>query len=89
MHLIKPQWLTHPGMGTSSCRSYIMLLIQHPRALLTAFRMTGDLKDIEVYSCHVSPDGKRLATAAGGPYTQYCAAHTRCAAMNNVTDRIA
>lgn len=51
--------------------------------------MTGDLKDIEVYSCHVSPDGKRLATAAGGPYTQYCAAHTRCAAMNNVTDRIA
>ncbi|PVH96414.1 Hira-domain-containing protein [Periconia macrospinosa] len=25
----------------------------------------GDLKDFEVYSCHVSPDGSRLATAAG------------------------
>ncbi|KAF1364996.1 Hira-domain-containing protein [Lizonia empirigonia] len=42
MHLIKPQWLTHPG----------------------------DLKDIEVYSCHVSPDGKRLATAAGDGYVR-------------------
>lgn len=26
----------------------------------------GDKKDFEVYSCHVSPDGKRLVTAAGG-----------------------
>ncbi|KAL1634695.1 HIR complex subunit [Neofusicoccum ribis] len=25
----------------------------------------GELKDFEVYSCHVSPDGNRLATAAG------------------------
>ncbi|OJD38605.1 protein hir1 [Diplodia corticola] len=25
----------------------------------------GELKDFEVYSCHVSPDGSRLATAAG------------------------
>ncbi|ORY11885.1 protein HIR1 [Clohesyomyces aquaticus] len=25
----------------------------------------GDLKDFEVYSCHVSPDGSRLVTAAG------------------------
>ncbi|KAH9907163.1 Hira-domain-containing protein [Xylariomycetidae sp. FL2044] len=25
----------------------------------------GDQKDLEVYSCHVSPDGKRLATAGG------------------------
>ncbi|KAJ2980231.1 hypothetical protein NUW58_g7002 [Xylaria curta] len=26
----------------------------------------GEQKDFEVYSCHVSPDGKRLATAGGG-----------------------
>jgi len=26
----------------------------------------GDKKDFEVYSCHVSPDGSRLVTAAGG-----------------------
>lgn len=26
----------------------------------------GEQKDFEVYSCHVSPDGSRLATAAGG-----------------------
>ncbi|KAK1759605.1 protein HIR1 [Echria macrotheca] len=26
---------------------------------------TGEHKDFEVYSCHVSPDGKRLATAGG------------------------
>lgn len=25
----------------------------------------GEQKDFEVYSCHVSPDGSRLATAAG------------------------
>ncbi|KAH8731008.1 protein HIR1 [Phaeosphaeriaceae sp. PMI808] len=42
MHLIKPQWLTHPG----------------------------DLKDFEVYSCHVSPDGSRLVTAAGDGYVR-------------------
>ena len=27
---------------------------------------TGEKKDHEVYSCHVSPDGARLVTAAGG-----------------------
>ena len=26
----------------------------------------GEKKDFEVYSCHVSPDGARLVTAAGG-----------------------
>ena len=26
---------------------------------------SGEQKDFEVYSCHVSPDGSRLATAAG------------------------
>jgi len=30
---------------------------------------TGELRDHEVYSCHVSPDGQRLVTAAGGLYT--------------------
>jgi hypothetical protein len=29
-------------------------------------RYLGEQKDFEVYSCHVSPDGSRLATAAGG-----------------------
>lgn len=28
-------------------------------------RTLGEQKDFEVYSCHVSPDGKRLATAGG------------------------
>lgn len=27
---------------------------------------SGEKKDFEVYSCHVSPDGARLVTAAGG-----------------------
>ncbi|KAF2747277.1 Hira-domain-containing protein [Sporormia fimetaria CBS 119925] len=42
MHVVKPQWLNHPG----------------------------DLKDFEVYSCHVSPDGSRLVTAAGDGYVR-------------------
>ena len=29
---------------------------------------SGEKKDFEVYSCHVSPDGTRLVTAAGGDY---------------------
>ena len=28
----------------------------------------GEKKDFEVYSCHVSPDGTRLVTAAGGTF---------------------
>ncbi|KAG7286220.1 HIR complex subunit [Staphylotrichum longicolle] len=28
-------------------------------------RHSGEQKDFEVYSCHISPDGKRLATAGG------------------------
>ena len=28
----------------------------------------GEKKDFEVYSCHVSPDGSRLVTAAGGMF---------------------
>jgi protein HIRA/HIR1 len=30
----------------------------------------GEQKDFEVYSCHVSPDGQRLATAAGDGYVR-------------------
>ncbi|KAA8625115.1 WD40 repeat [Pyrenophora tritici-repentis] len=30
----------------------------------------GEQKDFEVYSCHVSPDGSRLATAAGDGYVR-------------------
>ncbi|OAL25420.1 hypothetical protein AYO20_10454 [Fonsecaea nubica] len=30
----------------------------------------GEKKDFEVYSCHVSPDGKRLVTAAGDGYVR-------------------
>lgn len=28
--------------------------------------LPGEKKDFEIYSCHVSPDGIRLVTAAGG-----------------------
>ncbi|RKF58365.1 Protein HIR1 [Golovinomyces cichoracearum] len=31
---------------------------------------SGEQKDFEVYSCHVSPDGHRLATAAGDGYVR-------------------
>ncbi|KAI9796588.1 MAG: HIR complex subunit [Sarcosagium campestre] len=30
----------------------------------------GEKKDFEIYSCHVSPDGKRLVTAAGDGYVR-------------------
>lgn len=36
----------------------LLILIHGPRI--------GEKKDFEVYSCHVSPDGSRLVTAAGG-----------------------
>lgn len=36
------------------------------RARLTSLILIGERKDFEVYSCDVSPDGKRLVTAAGG-----------------------
>lgn len=36
---------------------------------LTNILSTGEQKDFEVYSCHVSPDGSRLATAGGGTST--------------------
>lgn len=34
--------------------------------------LLGERKDFEVYSCDVSPDGKRLVTAAGGELVQHC-----------------
>lgn len=43
-------------MGLANCDAFA------PRHL-------GEQKDFEVYSCHVSPDGTRLATAAGGRET--------------------
>lgn len=33
--------------------------------------LLGERKDFEVYSCDVSPDGKRLVTAAGGESCHY------------------
>lgn len=36
-----------------------------PRILEAMLTSAGEQKDFEVYSCDVSPDGKRLATAAG------------------------
>jgi protein HIRA/HIR1 len=51
--------------------------------ILTYHPHTGDLKDFEVYSCHVSPDGTRLVTAAGGTTIHYCGAHARCAATKS------
>src|SRR5947209_18616549 len=36
------------------------------QSLLTELPLSGEKKDFEVYSCHVSPDGTRLVTAAGG-----------------------
>lgn len=32
----------------------------------------GEKKDFEAYSCHVSPDGSRLVTAAGGASFTWC-----------------
>lgn len=34
--------------------------------MLISVTCVGERKDFEVYSCDVSPDGKRLVTAAGG-----------------------
>jgi len=39
----------------------------------------GDKKDHEVYSCHVSPDGSRLVTAAGGEPLMNRVNHNRTA----------
>jgi len=46
----------------------------------------GELKDFKVYSCHVSPDGTRLVTAAGGTFTHHRGTRTRCATPQNSTN---
>lgn len=37
---------------------------------------SGEQKDFEVYSCHVSPDGKRLATAGGDGHVRVWSTET-------------
>lgn len=64
MHIIKPVWLTHGGTTCPYAESFA---IHYDGILfLLVLRNTGERKDFEVYSCDVSPDGKRLVTAAGG-----------------------
>lgn len=41
---------------------------KYNRNVLTESVFAGERKDFEVYSCDVSPDGKRLVTAAGGEF---------------------
>ena len=58
MHIIKPLWLKHGGE----------LNVQFIRQYASSSHFAGEKKDFEVYSCHVSPDGVRLVTAAGGKH---------------------
>ncbi|KAJ5691343.1 hypothetical protein N7488_012078 [Penicillium malachiteum] len=62
MHIIKPVWLTHGGT-----RIYSGLYILFDADMGASLR---ERKDFEVYSCDVSPDGKRLVTAAGDGYVR-------------------
>jgi hypothetical protein len=73
MKFIKPAWLTHSGMWFfNTCSNYPRMCAMEAETVLGltfalfAPRHLGEQKDFEVYSCHVSPDGSRLATAAGG-----------------------
>ena len=49
--------------GLANSWRYVALLIVKD---IDTHSETGERKDFEVYSCHVSPDGSRLVTAAGG-----------------------
>ena len=57
--------LAHSRRYVNSVRSSSSYLTKVP-PLWQTDNNTGERKDFEVYSCHVSPDGKRLVTAAGG-----------------------
>jgi protein HIRA/HIR1 len=83
MHLIKPQWLTHPGKRTLAQYAPLVVFYNHEYQL--TLRLLGELKDFEVYSCHVSPDGSRLVTAAGGASTLSCRALAHCVAPRHDT----
>lgn len=68
MKLIKPAWLSHSGKDHTKPAP-----LRRSTDPMLMFGMlcfaTGEQKDFEVYSCHVSPDGSRLATAGGGMRT--------------------
>ena len=76
MYIIKPSWLRHSGksadaqLGTgfaAFCLFFFCLFVLlFWEQLLTVPVHAGEQKDFEVYSCHISPDGSRLATAGGG-----------------------
>jgi protein HIRA/HIR1 len=86
MHLIKPQWLTHPGNLTFAHDAPSVISCKYEHGLTLHLHL-GELKDFEVYSCHVSPDGSRLVTAAGGVFTHHCGADAqRAPAPEDVTD---
>jgi hypothetical protein len=65
MHILKPSWLRHSGKRNIYYLGCIIVLGSF-RSLLIRIARAGEQKDFEVYSCHVSPDGSRLATAGGG-----------------------
>lgn len=72
MRFIKPSWLTHGGKsemnstwskwpwGSNATHPALLHVLMYECGLL------GEKKEFEVYSCHVSSDGARLATAGGG-----------------------
>ncbi|KAJ9607638.1 HIR complex subunit [Cladophialophora chaetospira] len=47
----------------------------------------GEKKDFEVYSCHVSPDGQRLVTAAGDGYVRIWSTESIYNAVNTAYDK--
>ena len=65
MHIIKPVWLIHGGKRLVKLLRMMYWNVL-AKADFTCLRTAGERKDFEVYSCDVSPDGKRLVTAAGG-----------------------
>ena len=71
MKFIKPAWLSHSGecswaSGRKAVEAIWSVDVTDNWRLCP--QHLGEQKDYEVYSCHVSPDGSRLATAAGGKF---------------------